>query len=67
MKSDTEIFIPQEAKRGESLRYQVKNLNTFAALDILYDRRDMNWAGEDIGEHIKISATDGMIESVQNF
>jgi hypothetical protein len=29
--------------------------------------RDMNWAGEEIGEHLKISAKYGSIESVQNF
>ena len=67
MQSDTEIFNPQEAKRCESLQYQVKNLNRFAALDVLDDMRDMNWAGEEIGEHLKISAKYGSIESVQNF
>jgi hypothetical protein len=67
MQFDVEIFNPQEANRDESLRYQVKNLNRFAALDVLDDRRNKNWAGEDIGEHSNISAKDGLTESVQNF
>jgi len=67
MQFDTEIFNPQEVKQGESLRYEVKHLNRFAVLDILGDRRNMSWAGEDTGERFKISAKDGLAESVQKF
>jgi len=67
MQFDSEIFNPQEAKRGESLRYQVKHLNRFAVLNILNDRRDTNWVGEDTGERFKISTKDGLTESVQTF
>ena len=47
--------------------YGIRLNDRFAALDVLDDRQDMTWAGEDTGEHIKISAKDGSIESVQNF
>ena len=54
-------------KLSEVKAYGIRLNDRFAALDVLDDRQDMTWAGEDTGEHIKISAKDGSIESVQNF
>ena len=66
MEFGTEIFNPQEAKQGESLRYQVEHLNRFAVLNSSGDSSDMDWTGEGAGQRSEISAKDGLTESVQN-